>query len=96
MIDMNLLQSFKTQKEIVRYLLEKFPESRKNANALIGVYMREIYGIDIKPDEIEFMEKATSLRTIVRVRVKLSNDGVYPFTDDVIRENTFREAFKKK
>ena len=96
MIDKELLQEFKNQKEIVRYLLEQHPESRFNSNAIMAVYMREIFGIDLTEKDVEYMTKATSLRTVVRVRVQLSNKGIYPFVDDPTREETFRKGFTKE
>ncbi len=98
MIDQSILQELETVDEVLVYLLNNFPESRKNGNAIIAVYMREIWHIELTDEQVEYITNATSLRTVIRVRAKQSNqDNFFPFVKEgKPHSESFKQYFKPK
>ena len=83
-LEEKILETLRTAKERVEYILEHYPETRNNDLYLWIIYVRLFcpeLSKYIKFIPFDIFKKAPSYETIVRVRRKLNENGKYLPTD---------------
>lgn len=70
---MSFLQTLKTKKSKVEYILDRYPQTRHSDKELIMTYWKEVDRIT----ELEEVLGATKAETIRRARQKFNQDGLY-------------------
>lgn len=77
---------FKSVKEAVRSLLDRFPDCRNDDDLLAWYFMRYTQGIELPWEDFQKI-KSLKLETVRRCRQFIQNDeGLYPPTDPQVLE----------
>lgn len=86
----DVLQSIKSTRDKVRFILEQFPDTRNNDNLLCSVYWRHVDGAVDLPG-VQFATPAEAIR---RSRQLLNAKGILLATDPAILKKRRQKAIE--
>lgn len=86
MSDTSALEQFKSIRDAVKSLLDRFPDCRNDDDLLAWYFMRYTQGIELPWEDFQKI-KSLKLETVRRCRQFIQNDeGLYPPTDPQVLE----------
>lgn len=91
-MELNTIKTMKKVKQKVKFLLEKYPETKGDDRLLIYRFYKVFEdNVLIKPRYFEALMRATSYETITRARRKIQENGELLPTDRTISKRRLRE-----